>query len=65
MTFRHRTTVWTLTQGVRLAWAMARAAEQLGDAGVKLEARLDTAAGRRDVDMRDVLEPLAVPLSAA
>ncbi len=65
MTFRHRTTVWTLTQGVRLAWAMARAAEQLGDAGVSLEGRLDAAAGRWDVDPRDVLDPLAAPLSVA
>jgi len=44
---------------------MARAAEQLGDAGVSLEGRLDAAAGRWDVDPRDVLDPLAAPLSVA
>jgi hypothetical protein len=60
MTLRHMATVWTLTQGVRLAWVMARAARQLGDAGECLELRLDTLALARGVDMLDVLTPLSV-----
>jgi hypothetical protein len=65
MTFRHMAAVWTLTQGVRLAWAMARVAQQLGDAGVRLEDRLDAMATARGVDMFDVLAPLTEPLSVA
>jgi hypothetical protein len=65
MSFKHTTTVWTIRQGVRFAWAMARAARQLGDAGECLELRLDATAVARGVDMLDVLEPLAAPLSAA
>ena len=60
MTFRHIAAVWSLTQGVRLAWAMARAARQLGDAGERLEVWLDAVATARRVDMLDVLEPLSV-----
>jgi hypothetical protein len=65
MTFRHMATVWTLTQGVRLAWAMARVARQLGDAGERLESGLEAVAVARGVDMLAVLEPLTAPLSVA
>ncbi len=69
MTLRHMATVWTLTQGVRLTWAMARAAQQLGDAGDRLSNRLDAAVNRaaeaRGIDMWDVLGPLTDPLSVA
>ena len=65
MTLRHTATVWTLTQGVRLAWVMARAARHIGDAGERLEVRLDAVAMARGVDMLDVLEPLTAPLSVA
>ena len=63
MTLKHTTTVWLIRQGVRLAWAMAHAAERLGSAGERLEVRLDAVAGAQGVDMRDVLEPLTKPLS--
>jgi hypothetical protein len=62
MTLPH-TMVWLITQGVRLAWAMARAAERLGDAGGCLEVRLDAIAVARGVDTLDVLEPLTRHLS--
>jgi hypothetical protein len=65
MTRSHTTTVWTIRQGVRLAWAMARDAERLGNAGERLEARLEASAVARGVDMRDVLAPLNAPLSRA
>jgi hypothetical protein len=65
MTLKHTTTVWLIRQGVRLAWAMARAAQRLGDAGVRLEVRLDAMAAARGVDMLDVVAPLTAPLSAA
>jgi hypothetical protein len=65
MTFPHNTTVWLIRQGVRLAWAMARAAETLGDAGIRLEVRLDATADARGVDMLDVLEPLTRHLRAS
>jgi hypothetical protein len=58
MTLPHTTTVWMIRQGIRFAWAMAGAAERLGNAGERLEARLDAVAVAQGVDMRDVLEPL-------
>lgn len=58
MTLPHTMMIWTLTQGFRLAWAMAHAAKRLGDAGERLEARLDGMAVARGVDILDVLEPL-------
>ena len=57
--------VWLIRQGVRLAWAMARASERLGSAGERLETRLDAFAVARGVGMVDVLEPLTAPLSRA
>ena len=42
---------------------MARGAEWLGNAGEHLETRLEALAMARGVDMLDVLEPLAAPLS--
>jgi hypothetical protein len=65
MALKHITTVWLIRQGVRLAWAMARASARLGSAGERLEARLDGVAAARGVDMLDVLAPLSEPLSAA
>jgi hypothetical protein len=65
MMLPHTTTVWTIRQGVRLAWAMARASERLGSAGERLEARLDAVAVAQSVDMRDVLEPLTRHLRAS
>jgi hypothetical protein len=65
MTFRHTATVWALTQGARLAWTTARFTRQLGDAGERLEVWLEAVATARGVDMLDVLEPLAAPLSGA
>ena len=65
MTLSHTTTVWMIRQGVRLAWAAARAAQQLGDAGERLESRLDAVAMVRGVDMLDVLAPLTELLSGA
>lgn len=65
MALPHTTTVWTIRQGVRLAWAMARASERLGSAEVRLQTWLETVADARDVDMRDVLEPLTLPLSGS
>jgi len=65
MTLSHTTTVWMIRQGVRLAWATARAAQQLGYAGERLESRLDAVAMVRGVDMLDVLAPLTELLSGA
>jgi hypothetical protein len=65
MTVKYSTTRWTLTQGVRLAWAMARAAMRLGDAGVRLEYALDAVAAARGIDMGDVLAPLTERLPVA
>jgi hypothetical protein len=65
MTLPRITTVWAIRQGVRLAWLMARAAERLGDAGVRLEARLDAIALSQRVDMLDLLEPLTRNLRTA
>ena len=65
MALPHNTTVWLIRQGVRLASAMALAAERLGNAAERLERRLEAAAGAQGVDMRDVLEPLTEPLSLA
>jgi hypothetical protein len=62
---RHTTTVWTSRQGIRLAWALARASERLGSTGERLETRLEHIAAARGVDMRDVLAPLNAPLSRA
>ena len=50
--------VWLIRQGVRLAWAMARASERLGSTGERLEARLEAIAEARGVDMVDALAPL-------
>jgi hypothetical protein len=60
MSFKHTTTVWTIRQGVRFAWAMARAARQLGEAGERLEVRLDAMATARGVNILDALEPLLI-----
>jgi hypothetical protein len=60
MSFKYTTTVWTIRQGVRCAWAMARAAQQLGEAGERLEVWLDTMGTTRGVNMLDVLEPLLI-----
>jgi hypothetical protein len=65
MAIPHSTTVWTIRQGVRLAWALARASERLGSAEVRLQTWLETVADARDVDMRDVLEPLTLPMSGS
>jgi hypothetical protein len=65
MDLPHTTTVWIVRQGIRLAWAMASLAERLGDAGVRLEVRLDATAAARGVDMLDVLEPLTRDLSVS
>ena len=54
-----------LTTGVRLAWAMARVAERLGDAGARLEYRLEAMAMARGIDMGDVLAPLTKRLRTA
>jgi hypothetical protein len=44
---------------------MAREATRLGDAGERLERRLEALAEAQGIDMRDVLEPLLpVPLRA-
>jgi hypothetical protein len=58
MMVTYSATRWALTTSVRLAWAMARVAECLEDAGVRLEYRLDAVAGARGIDMVDVLAPL-------
>ena len=63
MALHHITTVWTIRQGVRLAWATARAAERLENAAERLETRLEALARARGTDMLDVLEPLTAPLS--
>ena len=55
---KHSTARWTLTTSLRLAWAMARVAKRLGDAGVRLEYRLEAMAVARGIDMGDVLLPL-------
>lgn len=65
MALPNSTTVWLIRQGVRFAWAMARASERLGSAEVRLETWLEAVAEARGVDMRDVLEPLIEPLSVA
>jgi hypothetical protein len=65
MTVNYCTTRWVLTQGVRLAWAMAQVARRLGDAGVRLEVRLDAVAVARGIDMLDVLRPLTERLPIA
>jgi hypothetical protein len=65
MTLPHTTMVWLIRQGVCLAWLIAHAAERLGDAGVRLEVRLDDIAVAQGVDMLEVLAPLNVLLSEA
>ena len=60
MAFKYSTTVWMIRQGVRFAWALARAAERLGNAGERLETRLEAVATARGADMLDVLAPLSV-----
>ena len=53
------TTVWLIRQGVCLAsW-------QLGEAGERLEARLDAMANARGVDVLDALEPVTSHLRTA
>lgn len=59
MALKDITTVWLIRQGLRLAWAMARAAERLGSAGERLETPLDAVAVTRGVDMLDVRAPLS------
>jgi hypothetical protein len=44
MKVTYRVTRWALTTSVRLAWAMARGAERLGEAGARLEHRLSAVA---------------------
>jgi hypothetical protein len=65
MTLKHTMTVWLIRQGIRLAWAVARVVGRLGEAGGRLEVRLDAVAAARPVDMLDVLAPLAAPLRMA
>jgi hypothetical protein len=65
MIVKRNTARWVLTTCVRLTWAMARVAERLGDAGVRVEYRLEAAATARDIDMVDVLAPLTGRLPAA
>jgi hypothetical protein len=65
MTVKHNTARWALTTSVRLAWAMARVAERLGDAGVRLEFRLEAVAMAWGIDMVDVLAPLTERLPVA
>ena len=65
MMVTYSTTRWALTQGVRLAWAMARVTTRLGDAGVRLEQSLDAVAMARGIDMGDVLLPLTERLPLA
>jgi hypothetical protein len=69
MTYRHIAIVWTLTQAMRLAWAIIRAAQKLGCAGEhigeRLEARVEAAARGRGVDISDMLEPLTDLINAA
>ena len=65
MTVKHSTARWALTTGVHLAWAMARVAERLGDAGVSLEHWLDAVAVARGTGMVDVLRPLTESLPVA
>jgi hypothetical protein len=65
MKVSYSATRWVLTTSVRLAWAMARGAERLGDAGVRLEHRLSAVAAARDIDMMDVLAPLNERLPVA
>jgi hypothetical protein len=65
MMLPHSTTVWSIRQGVRLAWALASAAEQLGITGERLENRQEAVALARGVDIRTVLEPLTASLSAS
>jgi hypothetical protein len=57
MALKHITTVRLRRQGVRLAWAIARAAERLGNAGERLKARLEA--------IVEVFAPLTAPLSVA
>lgn len=65
MTVKHNTARWALTTSVQLAWAIARVAERIGDAGVRLECRLEAVAMARGIDMGDVLAPLVVRLRTA
>ena len=58
MRVKYRATRWALTTSVRLAWAMPRVAERLGNAGVRLEDRLDAVAVAWSIDMVDVIAPL-------
>jgi hypothetical protein len=65
MTVKQNTARWALTASVQLAWAMARAAERLGKAGVCFEYRLEAVAMARGIDMGDVLAPLTTRLRTA
>ena len=58
MTVRNSLTARLLKRGVGVAWRMAREARRLGDAGERLETRLEALAAAQGIDMQDVLEPL-------
>jgi RES domain-containing protein len=54
-------TIVALRTTVKLAWAIARAAQALGE---RLESAVERQAHRREVDIADVLEPLIADVTA-
>lgn len=64
MDFGNWATIVALRTTVKLAWAIARAAQTLGALGERLESAVERQAHGSQVDIADVLEPLIADVKA-